>query len=83
MDAASATEKIHARLTADLESDRASRPSAVLAGRVGTFFENALILRRRRKGDAETAHDLRSRSSVSHETSTPQKVCREWVGRGS
>jgi hypothetical protein len=28
MDAASATEKIHVRLTADLESDRASRPSA-------------------------------------------------------
>jgi hypothetical protein len=27
MDAASATEKIHIRLTADLESDRASRPS--------------------------------------------------------
>ena len=28
MDAASATEKIHVRLTADLEADRASRPSA-------------------------------------------------------
>ena len=55
MDALSATEKIHSRLTADLEADRTSRPPAATAEE--TIDTEALTVTTRLAADADDAHE--------------------------